>query len=661
MGIWGCANGALKQRVLATQQRSQALTEAEIQAGERFNHQCDGLRSDYQRWGDSNRDVAALVEVEATASTTAKDDVAHLRKTYGEAHAALQQETSGWGGSNRDVASQLRQLSEKSATMAAAQVTFSESFAPQQQEALAHVEAWKNSDESVVSEMQKLAESTDVTSNKVECDRKAFVLSAESFVSAFTPQQAEANANVAAWEASDKKVVEQMQQLAADTDACSSSITSDKDAFVQSTNNFVEMFAPQQQEALAHVAAWKNSDESVVSEMQKLAESTDATSNKVECDRAAFVESANQFVAAFAPQHTEAISNVAAWEASDQEVVSKMHSLAADTDACSAQVTSDKDTFLASSNTFADAFAPQQQEALAHVDAWKSSDDSVVTQMQTLAASINERSAHIEACAIQRTQEATAAASLVANGVVARTEANLGAVQLELGADGNEGLKASLNESGALARAKGDQLEEQVNTFETTTQRILFVLAFVYAHTNSDAIITCYNSHMWHLSFSYVFLFLHLRLLLNFLEQATEWRTAVADCLSAQSNAIEAGLAPRPELVASILTYSDAATNELTALAEFASKQQQERHEHLSSALTTHTDKWQQEASLIAQELANAQAQVQKGTSAVAAACEVHQEALTVAAADTRAVRYKRDRTNLKGLAVDGHTRFLPL
>jgi hypothetical protein len=92
--------------------------------------------------------------------------------------------------------------------------------------------------------------------------------------------------------------------------------------------------------------------------------------------------------------------------------------------------------------------------------------------------------------------------------------------------------------------------------------------------------------------------------------------------------------------MAAVHRHSDAATNELSALAAYASKQYQERHDHLSTALTTQSEKWQTEASCIAQELANAQAEVQKGTSAVAAACEVHREALTIAAANTRAVSH---------------------
>ena len=498
VGTWGCANSDLKQQVLATQQRSHALTEAETAAGQVFNQQCDDLVTESQRWGQSNREVAALVEMEAKSSTQAHDDVGSLRETYGQAHVRLQQETSGWGNSNRDVATQLRQLTENSAAMAAAQVTFTEEFAPQQQEALAHVTAWKHSDESVVREMQKLAKSTDATANEVECDRKAFVASSEAFVSAFTPQQAEAISNVAAWENSDTEVVEKMQQLAADTDTCSAKVTSDKDAFVASTNTFVDAFTSQQQEALAHVAAWKHSDESVVREMQKLAESTDATSDSVDCDRAAFVESANQFVAEFTPQQAEAISNVAAWENSDKEVVEQMQQLAADTDTCNAKVTSDKDAFLASSTTFAKTFAPQQQEALAHVAAWKSSDESVVSEMQKLAESINDRSAQVGACAKQRDEQASAAAQ-VAAGVATRTQANLGAVQLELGREGNDGLKASLADSDKHARAKGDQLQQQVNSnARNTSEHRLYALVLMYTctHTVLNAFYT-FISHVW--------------------------------------------------------------------------------------------------------------------------------------------------------------------
>ena len=384
VGTWGCANSDLKQQVLATQQRSHALTEAETAAGQVFNQQCDDLVTESQRWGQSNREVAALVEMEARSSTQAHDDVGSLRETYGQAHVRLQQETSGWGNSNRDVATQLRQLTENSAAMAAAQVTFTEEFAPQQQEALAHVTAWKHSDESVVREMQKLAKSTDATANEVECDRKAFVASSEAFVSAFTPQQAEAISNVAAWENSDTEVVEQMQQLAADTDTCNAKVTSDKDAFLASSTTFAKTFAPQQQEALAHVAAWKSSDESVVSEMQKLAES------------------------------------------------------------------------------------------------------------------INDRSAQVGACAKQRDEQASAAAQ-VAAGVATRTQANLGAVQLELGREGNDGLKASLADSDKHARAKGDQLQQQVNSnARNTSEHRLYALVLMYTctHTVLNAFYT-FISHVW--------------------------------------------------------------------------------------------------------------------------------------------------------------------
>jgi hypothetical protein len=200
--------------------------------------------------------------------------------------------------------------------------------------------------------------------------------------------------------------------------------------------------------------------------MRRLASSTDETSRHAATDRAAFVASSDAFVAAFTPQQADALAQVAAWQSSDDEVCSQMRRLAADTDACNFKVASNKEAFVASSDAFAAAFAPQQTDALAQVAAWKRSDEEVVAEMRRLASDADACGARVGGCASARAEQA-AAAKAVAARAAQRTAASQAAAARELGLDGSAGLSAAVAAAGARARAKGADLEQQVTQKKT--------------------------------------------------------------------------------------------------------------------------------------------------------------------------------------------------
>ena len=103
-------------------------------------------------------------------------------------------------------------------------------------------------------------------------------------------------------------------------------------------------------------------------------------------DKAAIVDGAASFVAAYEPKHAAALAEVQEWRKNDEELGTDLERVAADLEACGEALGKDCASAVKASKALTATFEPLADAAVGEVEAWAASDIEATDALERSSA-----------------------------------------------------------------------------------------------------------------------------------------------------------------------------------------------------------------------------------------------------------------------------------
>ena len=357
---WGDANRAIQGDVQQLLEASRASSAHTISLDGEFNGHAADLGAQTEAWGQSNRDVAATVNECMGANDALQTDVGNMRAATEASVASLTADAEAWGESNKKVIGMIVEMDTASAAIKGRTTDLSTDIVPLQEDAVARTAEWETNENEVCASLRATSVASEECSANVRASTETFSDTADAFAADFAPKHEDAVARTAEWEASDAAAVADLRTQVAANGECDANVGESLAAFTTAADAFATDFAPQQADAVARTAEWEASDAAAVADLR-----TQVAANG-ECDAnvgealAAFSTAATALATDFAPQHADAGKATADWEANDTDVCDILRAAVKANDTTNSQMVDNLEHFATSAS---DALA--QTEALA--------------------------------------------------------------------------------------------------------------------------------------------------------------------------------------------------------------------------------------------------------------------------------------------------------